>query len=991
MTTMHRILDSLGADARTPTGLLRALAAAEGDFSTVCAALRAAGLDEARTTTLAAGVPRALSILLPTPPPDDPDDREAWLRQLDLADRAGRSLRALAGPRPPWAEPLLAALAAATEAGRRALLGVDWAWSVARMAGARGPGLLSEALPPGLPARPIPALWAAWETDGLHPEDDAELRRRVAEPGPWQAAWRHHLARRLTRLDLLRPPPPFDQVAPWPLQALALPHLGAGARLEVHSLPGGPRWRWPGQPPWQTRWEQARVDLPGDSVTGPLCATPLVHDLAPLPAAERAVDLLEGLDPDHPEAEALAIGAAGALGSPTWEGELRALAQGFSCGEVTGEPAWAALAVRLRLALDTLAAALLSPALFDRLDALDAALRPVRDAVLTIDDDDWGSIAATEVFDPEAWWGWRARVEGAVGEFGLTDALLALARSQEGLFARFQERMARDPRAAGGRLLQAWAAACTQPAAPRVAFADPHVPAGEARVPVLVVLDGHDQGLVLELRIGWGPEGGDPWTGADLLRHGARRAVRTAFWAAAALTGDGLPAHDLDRHRISLHPRDAAIAVDGDSLALSAALAFASLWTGIPLPLEMAASARLGPDGAAVGVGSLPEKLQALAGVADEALPVRLLVAREQPVEEVPPHVSLERVTDLREALEIAGLRQGLQALRPAEAGPGRDTCERALHEMMYDAQRQRLEPYRRGGDADDAWLNLADRMRRLVTAMERRGFLGEPASLEARSWLALAYSYGREQRLVEVLGPGFDPGRVAEGAPRTFARIVELCDCILREDWAGGAARIAGIEDSLRHLDPHNLLALRGFALGTLGRFWLHNRSAAQGKLALELLEEAVEHHRAHVPRETPRSRTYLANALVRAGRAAEALAQTDLALEELERVLAGCAYGATTGMFVRYERARALLALGQPADAAREARISIAAGAQLAWQIPGPLRTLAWACARLGDEDGRRAAIEALRSLVGGRGGVGRRILQEAEAGPVEGGEVE
>ncbi|MFH1466088.1 MAG: hypothetical protein ABIO70_17015 [Pseudomonadota bacterium] len=993
MTDLSRTLQSLGASRRTPTGLLHALAAAEGAFSVVCAELAEAGLDEALLADLAEGVPWALSALLPATPPEDPDDREAWLDTLDLVDRAARALAALQGPPPPWARPLLELLQRTLTERRSALEGAGWTWAHARAAAASGGGLLAEVLNPGIPHAPSRAVFAAWEDGELHPRDEAVLRERVARPGPWQEAWRASLRQQLDGLDVERLPVPFDAVAPRLLHAIPLPHFGPDAAIEVHGLADGLRWSWPGQEPMETPWNQARVSLPGDPVTGPLRATLEVQRLGTLLAAERAVDLVADLSGEEPDAEALAVGAARALGSAFWLQQMRSLAEGFRLGQIAGEPSWAALAVRLRMVLDELCAALPSPRLFDLLDAADEAMEQVREAVLTIDADLWEDLADEAALGGDAWWGWRATLGDAVPDVILTDALLDLGREQEGLLARFAARMAELAATSSS----AWAshrAAWQRLMAPRPGVAVAHtgsgLAAGEARVPILAVIEGQEAGLVLELCLRRGTHGGDLWEDAGLLREGARDAVRNAFWAVAALTSDGLPPAELDAHRLRVLPADAVLEVDGASLTLSAALAFAVLWTGIPLPPDLAASARLGGDGTAFPVGMLAAKLRALGTVATEALPLRLMVARGQPDEEPPPQVSILRVDHLRDALETAGLLAGIASLRSADRAADEEDCRDELRRLIEHARRQHIRSY--GRDHTDAWLHLADRLRWLVTSMEEREIeLGLP-SAEARSWTVLAYNYGGEDRLAEILGRDFLPASLPHGAPRAFLLIVYLAGLIFQERWDLGEVHVPLVEGELAYLDDENLRQLKGMAFGTIGRFWMHRRAAGWAERALPRLQAAVEHHEEHLGREAPRSRTYLANALLRAGRAAEALREADAALGELSDRRVGASYAATTGMFVRYERARALFFLGRYAEAASDARLAIEAGQRLAWPQAGPLRTLAWACQRLGDSAGREEALREIHHLVGARtNGVEYRILQEALGEPLEPGEGE
>lgn len=987
MSVFLDTLTALGASVCTSQGLLRALAVAEGGAPQVSAALAEAGLGGPLLDALAAELPRSLEATLPEAAPEDLDERQAWLEHLDLADRARRALAALAGPEPAWAAAVRRGLDERVAVCARGVAGAPWAWQHARWAAGLGSELLPEILRPGVPEEPDEDLIEAWAAGCLHPEDEARLRARVANPGVWQTAWRAWLGRTLGALDLEFLGSPFDRVGPRALATVALPHLGPSAALVVRGSARGTIWSWPGREPTLHPWSSREVELDGDGVTGPLVVRPAVYRRDGLDAGSRVLDDVAGLleASGSEQVEALALSAAGALRSALWRGRLRALADDFRLGRSTEDPGWALLAVQLRELLDRIASDLLLPELFDVLEWADAELEPYAEAALTIADEVWEERLGRAVLDPEAWWGRRVALGARVNEIAVADALIDLGRAGWfGLHRRFLEMVTRSCGAAEDRLAryaEALRALAPAPASAGLLLADTGGSSGAGRAPVLAVLDGREVGVVLEIVVSFGQGPGDPWELAPRLKQGARFAVRQAFRAAAALTCNKLPPRSFERHRITLLPGDAPLSVDGESLALSAALAFASLWTGLPLWRDLAASATLSAQGSSGTVGRLDQKQTALGLLAASGEPVRLLVAQDQAGDEV-PGVRLVRVATLWDALSQAGLADAMGALAGDPFTEVAEECLDTLHRFVQAAKSQNLASFRHGGDDSDAWLDLADGLVQLADASTARGLLRGEDVVEPLAWAALAYSYGGDHAAAGALTRRLDIDQLSPGAPRVFLAITLLTHRINGEIWEGGERDVDALVEQLAQLDCANERKLRGLALGTVGRFWMHRRGDGWAERALPLLRSAVEHHRAHpeVQIETPRSRTYLAMALRMSGGPAAALAELDTAQREIDASLVGRAYGATTAIFVQYERARALLDLGRVAEAESAGRDAVRRMEEVGWKVPGPYRTLAWVCRELGDAAGAQAAIASLTDLVGSRGGLPRRILDEA-----------
>ena len=322
----------------------------------------------------------------------------------------------------------------------------------------------------------------------------------------------------------------------------------------------------------------------------------------------------------------------------------------------------------------------------------------------------------------------------------------------------------------------------------------------------------------------------------------------------------------------------------------------------------------------------------------------------------------------------------------------------RDLQEAVGCVRQQNLAAYKSVGPVP--WLVLGERLRWLIRTIEARQE-SRPEVLEARAWAALAFTYGRDPGTAAEMIRGVRAGRVPR-AVGVILGIVELTGRINRDDFTRGASLADALQRRLAGLGRFEQAPLRGMVLGTIGRFWLHRHRLDR---ALPFLRGAVRHHAGpkEVRHELARSRTYLANALRRQGRLAASLAELDRALLDV-RACEGISpsYARTTSMFVRYERARTLLAT---ACAVRGARVGAAARRAKAealeaerirtatgWQPhSGLLRTLVWIHRTLGEDEEAARMFERLERQVGrSKMPAERRILAEARGEPREDGEV-
>lgn len=453
-----------------------------------------------------------------------------------------------------------------------------------------------------------------------------------------------------------------------------------------------------------------------------------------------------------------------------------------------------------------------------------------------------------------------------------------------------------------------------------------------------------DEGYVARLRVcAEGEHGGRDasWGPA------ARRAIRDAWAAAAALLPPGvLPPASVEEHRVSL---DVEAPVDGASIGLPAALAFWSLWTDLGLPRFLAATGALRPDGEVTPVHprGLEAKLrrhagqyrggEALALVPDQDLPAGRRALR---------------------CASLAGALGAIEAERTRAAVVSRlgtvEQREQALLHAVAAVKNQRIE---RGGYGEslDPWLLLADRLALLVRSLAEVGETDADLD-DARVWAALAYLHA---------GDPSEAGRMLAEA-RPSSPEAALLRAVMELNRAVDSPRAD--EDALaervrRAAGESERAQSRCYALGTLGRFHLHRHRPGEAR---PLLEAAL----AAAPlRERARSGGYLSMALRAGGEPAAALAVLDAAEQALPHTQEhSVSYARETRMYLRYERARVLLALGSAAEALEviEEALGLLGDAGGWWPRAGFLRTRARALRALGRAGEAEAVVTQLRALL-------------------------
>jgi tetratricopeptide (TPR) repeat protein len=859
-------------------------------------------------------------------------------------------------------------------------------------------------------------LISAWCAGTLEPDQDGALRKRMTADEDLRAAYRAFLRQQLAEVWVPSGDPRLDIEPDLPWLMAPLPHLGPGHRLEAYRDERGTTWCWPGRDAIVADPRTERVDLAGDETTGPIHidlrygGRSLLDEARLAETAARAIGT--GKVTDRERTASLARAIAGKVTSLPWIGCLRRAKIAFDTGQDPAEDDRRAtlLALETRLWLDDTAGATLAPAVVEEAQKVDHELARYGNALFVIDALDYAEAVRGRLLDTSAWWGERARLDEAVPESFLDEAItrrraavplpLAAASSDMGLYAvecltRLSSATPADSiRALDEALSALHALPCPwlRPAVRRgVDAALPSLDATGAAllraalgprpgaVPIVVVSTTTPLSYVLELRVSSDRARGAAWSKATQIRATAQRAALDGFRQAAQRTKTRLPPRRFVEHAFELvcPPDLREFTVDGDSLALPAALAFASLWTDTPILTDLVASAR--PSGANVGpVGHVDRKAAAVFQTAGPA--ARFAVHADVADEVRGTGVGVVKLVTWEDGLRAAGLLDPLRALSPV-AGPTIEV-EMRLQMLVNDAKQQNLRDFEdAAGPEFGAWQALADEIRILVDWLEINDvqFARSDARVRARCHGALAYTYAGDPLSADQL---LEPIEIDELPPSAAALldVVALSSAISKDDWEPARRLRERLEGQLA---DRAILEVRGLVLGTLGRESLH-RPDRDLPRALEFLEAALAHHQEHVPYEAPRSRCYLANALRIAGVLDQAAEQVENGLREIDTVaLKSESYAASTRMFLHYERARVLLDRGRAADAAEEARRALEMGAAIGWHppLPGILRTLAWALRSCGNDLEYDEVIQRLEQVARERErALDHRILAEA-----------
>jgi tetratricopeptide (TPR) repeat protein len=478
------------------------------------------------------------------------------------------------------------------------------------------------------------------------------------------------------------------------------------------------------------------------------------------------------------------------------------------------------------------------------------------------------------------------------------------------------------------------------------------------------------------------------------LRPLAWEALRTAFHAAARLMPGGLPPFPLEDHVLTLRvPWGPRRVIDGESLALPAALAFVSLWLDRPIASGVAATGRLRDD--AEGIS----RVLPVAGAGEKAHALQAAWGGQPRVLAHPCHQEeLERagvaacpVTRLDEALARAGLDPTGALMRPYLATVNERVA--ALKQAVHDVEPQHLEGYR-GITGSNPWVTMGDKIQLLVTSLTGEPGV-DPADLEhAGVMAALAYLHGGDTEAAKAALGGLDVDEDTPAMVRVMARVVELEYQIDNKSWDRCAELDELLDRECTTLDRRTRAQVLGRALGTRGRAWMHQRQLDR---ALPLLQQAVEAHVEHQPQEAGRSRVYLSMALRMAGRHVDAASELRQAGQDLlEHTLSWDEpYYRNCAMYWSYECARLHVALAEPRAAeAHASRALQEASWRGWWPALGILRTRIWALRLLKRDEEADHDLARMAELLRQVDDLGRRLAEgivvEARGEPRTDGEV-
>jgi len=721
--------------------------------------------------------------------------------------------------------------------------------------------------------------------------------------------------------------------------------------------------------------------------------------------------------------------------------QVAAAARVFDLGSDDDDAcSWAECLLALRVALEAVSMTHDAPTLVDALARADVALEPFGSATLLVGDEAYGRITSAFPVDDTVWWGSRAALSQRVSTDRLREKLRTispravvtpirpvsepvwlaaaahrdLSTSIEGLatcapedlrghFYRVMSELARTPcpwlrqdlrrvmdRVASSRPALGW----------RIDAIEEALAPTPGRVPLLLYLPELHQGVVLELRLSIRDDG--LWSSAPVLRPMARDAIRSAYLAVSACADARRAREDLEKHSVELVGPPAVLAglrsVDGTSLALPAALAFASLWLGRAPASDVAATGGLSLRASTVfvdpvGASGWGAKCQALSSWA-EGRAIRLLASVDQQRPQGAPGVEVVTVRDLDEALDAAGLGLGGVSSWASARSVADDLA--SLDALFWDLQTQNLA--RHASQSESPWAVLGDRITSLSITLAGSLPQDDPRLRRAAAYAALAYTHAGEMGRIGNLRD-VDPG----DAPPGIAVVVllsSLVRCIGAEQFEGCSALREALEDKLGVVHESERRSLLGVVRGTQGRSFLHDRTLSWKERvgqSLPLLRESVSHHASVHPAEAPRSRIYLAMALRAGSLFEDAEAQLSQARGELDTHTRSWSvpYFHTTLVYWLYERARLDVAMGQPRIALDHTASALERADALGfWPALGILRTRAQAFRLLG-EDHQAESCVAHMGLLRARvpesaGPLMDRIVEEACGLPRVDGEV-
>lgn len=878
-------------------------------------------------------------------------------------------------------------------------------------------------------------LCALWFEGRLHSEDAAQLRQLFPSHRPLAAALQHRIAEATTTLRRTQWNPAWTpSVAQDELQLDAaavllrcpLPHIESDLVVR-HHVDGSHwtigthdaylvaadcdshRWSLPDLGSFSTRMGQDKPDA----------ATDVWHGL-------RQLDALGDTLPEQRVQAILETWLAaledGVLGRALEAGH-KAFEEGLPTSREQELLVGHALQLRLQLpdAIDRSGLELEAQLfLHEQLDAVDTRHATHGSALFLIEDERYQQLSEDEPLDYETWWGKRALLDEAVPEERVEQALDALHREQmrseqendggadiiafvprasTASSTQIQADEARGTMALAAQSAKAPAASTEAPCswlkpAPSTTSNDSEHPAPDALagcVPLLLYRGDNKQGVLAELRVTVAEYADEKavWAKALDLKRLARSVIRTAYYEAAGQTPWGAPPFDFARHRFELiidpgvAEQASRVSVDGRSVGLPAALAFASAWLGQSLPKNLAAVGTVSPGGWVGAVGAVTAKTRCLAALVDRS-DFRVLCAQgnaEQVREGGIEPVVVEKLADALAKAKFELGRLDGSCFGSISARKGK------LDDLVRDIKNSALDKH----GAECTWRQLGDKTRRLIDSLKDEPGAGDLN--EARCHLALAYTHAGMLGDVDAALRGVTLPVNAPRRIKTLFHIVRLGKAIDAQalESAEGHTFMQQVASDLDDLRQESDPELHGRAAGTLGRAYMHANRLAQ---ALPLLREGVSQHLAHQPHEVGRSRIYLAMALRRAGEAQAALDELVQAAQELETHTRRWSedYARDTRMYLDYEMARTLVSLERFDEAISCGMRALRRCAWIFWPQLGVRRTLAWALRMTDRPDEADQHVEKMRAsfIPAGHQELGEKIIAEAEGYPIEDGEI-
>jgi tetratricopeptide (TPR) repeat protein len=240
--------------------------------------------------------------------------------------------------------------------------------------------------------------------------------------------------------------------------------------------------------------------------------------------------------------------------------------------------------------------------------------------------------------------------------------------------------------------------------------------------------------------------------------------------------------------------------------------------------------------------------------------------------------------------------------------------------------------------------------------------------SLRCRAWAALfAVHAGDEQHASAVAAGANRTGLEENPGLAAWLAVVTASAEIDRDEFEAAVREARVAVDKSAALQGTERTAIRGRALGTLGRALMHAGKLAEAEAPLR---EGAEAHRPYPGAELPQSLCYVATCLRLASRIDEALSVIDEALAANTELMKTRDAARTTEHYLLMERGRTLIAMGRHDDAER-ALLAVAPRA-LPGSYPrlGAERSLVRLRVEAGADAGAREAflrcMEAARSML-------------------------